>query len=103
MLENKIEKEVIVEVIVVETQCKRDFVNKTRDENMQNVIENQFQSKKARDENEAVQSRFCFFCYLYSFVSFILVLHANRLLEKSNSRISNINLNNITLCFLVLC
>ena len=82
MLEFKIEEDVIVEVIVVESQCKRDVVNETRDENMQNVIEKQLQSKETRDENEAAQSRFCFFCYFYSFVCFILVLHEKRLLEN---------------------
>ena len=64
------------------SQCKRDVVNETRDENMQNVIEKQLQSKETRDENEAAQSRFCFFCYFYSFVCFILVLHEKRLLEN---------------------
>ena len=82
MLEFKIEEDVIVEVIVLESQCKRDVVNETRDENMQNVIEKKLQSKETRDENEAVQSRFCFFCYFYSFVCFILVLHEKRLLEN---------------------
>ena len=49
MLELKIEQYLIVEVIVVETQCKGDVVNETRDENMQNVIKKQLQSKETRD------------------------------------------------------
>ena len=71
MLEFKIEEDVIVEVIVVESQCKRDVVNETRDENMQNVIEKQLQSKETRDENEAAQKSilflflFLFFCLFY--------------------------------------
>ena len=86
MLEFNIEEDVIFEVIVVESQCKRDVVNETRDENMQNVIEKQLQSKETRDENEAAQSRFCFFCYFYSFVCFILVLHEKRLLENIENK-----------------
>ena len=62
MLEFNIEEDVIVEVIVVESQRKKDVVNETRDENMQNVIEKQLQSKDTRNEIEAVQSQFCFFC-----------------------------------------
>ena len=96
MLEFKIEEDVIVEVIVLETQCKEDVATETRIENMQNVVEKQLQSKETRDENEATKRRFYFFCYFYSFVCFILVLHEKRLLEKSNSRISNINKNIFT-------
>ena len=95
MLEFKIEEDVIVEVIVL-TQCKEDVATETRIENMQNVVEKQLQSKETRDENEATQRRFYFFCYFYSFVCFILVLHEKRLLEKSNSRVSNINKNIFT-------
>ena len=96
MLEFKIEEDVIGEVIVLETQWKEDVATETLIENMQNVVEKQLQSKETRDENEATQRRFCFFCYFYSFVCFILVLHEKRLLEKSNSRISNINKNIFT-------
>ena len=74
MLEFKIEEDVILEVILRETQCKGDVANETLDENIQNVVEKRLHTKEARDENEATQSLFCFFCYFYSFNILFLLL-----------------------------